>query len=132
MTGHISHQAQLDTVLCMAESDMKILAVILFGSAARGESTAGSDTDVCIVLDKQSRFEAFSAKRLQYLAAADLDIVIFQQLPLYIKQRVIKEGKVLYCRDEDSLYEIACKMVQEFEDFRHIYSGYLAGVADAR
>jgi hypothetical protein len=116
----------------MAKADMDILAVILFGSTARGESTAESDTDVCIVLNKHFSPSAFSAKRLQYLAAADLDIVIYQQLPIYIRLRVIKEGKVLFCRDEDMLYEIALKNARDFEDFRHIYMEYLGEVSLVR
>ncbi|MGO9013637.1 MAG: type VII toxin-antitoxin system MntA family adenylyltransferase antitoxin [Dissulfurispiraceae bacterium] len=132
MTGRLNHQVQLDTVLHMAKDDMDILAVILFGSAARGEVTAGSDTDVCIVLDQHSNPSVSSAKRLQYLSVADLDIVIFQQLPIYIRHRVIKEGKVLFCRDEDMLYAIALRNAREFEDFRHIYKEYLGEVSLAR
>src|SRR2546426_1519947 len=46
-------------------------------------------------------------KRLDYLAEADLDLAIFQQIPLYVRSRVLKEGKVLFVRDEDRL-SIAC------------------------
>ncbi len=132
MRGRLNHQVQLDTVLRMAKDDMDILAVILFGSEARGEVTAGSDTDVCIVLDHRFNPSAFSAKRLQYLSVADLDIVIFQQLPIYIRHRVIKEGKVLFCRDVDMLYTITLRNARDFEDFRHIYMEYLGEVALAR
>jgi hypothetical protein len=44
----------------------------------------------------------------------------------------LKEGKVLLCQDEDLLYEIAFRAAQAFEDFKHIYHGYLEEVAGAR
>lgn len=69
---------------------------------------------------------------MEYLGIADFDISIFQQLPLYIRHRVIKEGKVLFCRNEDRLYDLAVKTVKEFEDYKHHYIEYLESVAHAR
>ena len=47
-------------------------------------------------------------------------------------EKVLKEGKVLLCQHEDLLYEIAFRTAQAFEDFKHIYYGYLEEVAGAR
>ena len=60
------------------------------------------------------------------------DIQIFQQLPLYIRIRIIKEGKVLFCRNEDMLYEAAFRTIREFSDFQHIYRDYLKEVVSVR
>jgi hypothetical protein len=57
------------------------------------------------------------------------DVRIFQQLPLYIRVRVLKEGRILFVRDENQLYELAFRTAQAFEDFKHIYYGYLKEVA---
>jgi hypothetical protein len=57
-----------------------------------------------------------------------LDVHIFQQLPLYIRVRVLKEGRILFVRDENQLYELAFRTAQAFEDFKHIYYGYLKEV----
>ena len=43
-------------------------------------------------------------KRLKYLAEADLDLAVFHSLPLHIRSRVLKDGTVLYARDEAALY----------------------------
>ncbi|HID94867.1 MAG TPA: nucleotidyltransferase domain-containing protein [Candidatus Latescibacteria bacterium] len=113
-----------------AAADEVILAVILFGSRARGQKTSSSDVDLCLVLQPGDYSDLeLSQKKLEYLAAFDVDVQVYQQLPLYIRRRVLKEGKVLFCRDEDKLYELAFRTVQEFEDFRHIYNSYLEGVA---
>jgi hypothetical protein len=113
------------------KNDRDVLAVILFGSEARGEARAGSDVDVCLVLeDKRLDTLGQSQKRIAYLASYDLDIQIFQQIPLHLRVRVLREGKVLFCRDEDKLYATAFRTAQHFEDFRHIHEGYLEAVAN--
>lgn len=126
---------ELERLLIKARQDTDVLAVLLFGSAARRqEQTPLSDIDICLVLVPQSKpFEPtrFSYKRLEYLKDFPFDVQIFQQLPLYIRRRVLKEGQLLFVRDEDLLYELAFRTAQAFEDFKHIYYGYLEQVASA-
>ena len=40
----------IDRVLAKAQRDPRLLAVLVFGSVARGDATAHSDIDVCLVL----------------------------------------------------------------------------------
>ncbi len=116
-----------------ARKDKNVLAVVIFGSFARKEKKP-ADVDVCIVLNarKQKPLE-MSKIRLKYLAGfPSLDIQIFQQLPLYIKARVFGEGKVIFCRNLDLLYDLAASTAREFEDYKHIYKSYLEEVLHAR
>lgn len=116
-----------------AQQDEDVLAVILFGSRARGDDGSASDLDICLVLQPKDYDNLdLSRKRLEYLKYVNipgLDMQIFQQLPLYIRKRILKEGKTLFCRDEEALYKVAFRTIQEFEDFKHIYYGYLKEVA---
>ena len=120
----------LQRVVARAQGDPDALALILFGSRARGDASDASDYDVAIVLQPGvgPRLIA-SGKRLEYLAIADLDLVVFQQLPLHIRSRVLKEGIVLFVRDEDALYDLAVQTARAFADFRHIQRAYLDEVA---
>lgn len=114
------------------ESDEDILAVMLFGSSLRDASP--SDMDLCMIM-RQGDFSrlSLSEKRLDYLRDfPDYDVRIFQQLPIYIRIRVLKEGKAIFCRDEDSLYDLAIREIREFERFRPIYEDYLEEVLHAR
>lgn len=107
--------------------DKEIVAAILFGSFPQ---EGFSDIDVCIVL-YPGKYENLylSEKRLKLMEAlGDFDIQIFQQLPMYVRIRVLK-GKVLFCRDEKILYEVAIQTIKEFEDYKKIYDEYLRGVA---
>ena len=124
---------KIDRILAKAKNDPEVVAVFLFGSQARGEAGTGSDIDICLMLrpgkhDDSTLFQ----KRLSYLKESDADVQIFSRLPLYIRHRVLKEGKVLLSKDDDLLYEISFRTAQAFEDFKHIYYGYLEEVAGAR
>lgn len=124
----------MEKLLAKANEDKDILAVFLFGSVAWKEQTGLSDIDICLVLNPQNTpFEpmVLSRKRLDYLKDIPLDIRIFQQLPLYVRRRVLKEGQILFVRDETLLYELAFRTAQAFEDFRGIYAHYLKEVAIA-
>jgi predicted nucleotidyltransferase len=120
----------IEPVLAKAEKDAEIIAVLLFGSQARGEATLASDADLCLIL-RPGNYDALTLfeKRLNYLKETNADVHIFSQLPLYIRRRVLKEGKILLCHDEDALYEVAFKTAQAFEDFKHIYYSYLEQIA---
>ena len=129
----MNQQPQIERLLRHAERDADVLAVMLYGSVARGEASAESDVDVCLILMPEQRTAArLSAKRLEYLQEVDLDVQVFQQLPLYIRQRVLKDGRVLLVRDEDRLYDVAFRTIQQFEDFRPRYQAYLDEVSRAR
>lgn len=128
-----SIKRRLDNLVSRAKQDKQILAVLLFGSSARAESSDESDLDICLIINEDlsmSGREIFQ-KRLSYLKNFDMDIQIFQQLPLYIRVRVIREGQILFCRNEDKLYEAVFHTLREFADFEHIYREYLREVANA-
>lgn len=127
-------ERQLERLLERARHDPDVLAVFQFGSSARGEAGPGSDIDISLMLMPRSPADrlSLSRKRLEYAQNFDLDITVFQDLPIFIRRRVLKEGRVLFVRDQDLLYEAAFRTAQAFEDFRHIYDAYLDQVARAR
>ena len=120
----------LQPLIDKAKKDQTILAIILFGSHARAQATADSDVDICLMFAPDA-FDAKSAfdKRLDYMAEFNIDAHIYHQVPLSIRQLVLKEGKVLYCQDEELLYETACRTITEFADYEHIYRDYLKEIA---
>jgi predicted nucleotidyltransferase len=128
MQDQMKHR--LERLVAAARGDSQVLAVLLFGSQARGTAHEGSDVDVCLMLEPgtASALDA-SRKRLDYLAQGDLDVVVFQQLPLHVRSRVLKEGTVLFSRDEDRLYELAIRTARAFDGFKHHQRRYLEAVA---
>ncbi|MFH1432544.1 MAG: nucleotidyltransferase domain-containing protein [archaeon] len=123
-------KARLEPVIKMAKEDKEIIAVILFGSAARGEKYR--DVDVALVVDSRMSALLMSKKRLKYLSAfPDIDVQIFNKLPIYIRKRVLEDGKVLLFNDYDKAYDIAIDTIREFDDFRPYYEDYLEATMNA-
>jgi predicted nucleotidyltransferase len=123
-----SHPA-LARLVARAESDPDVLAAILFGSHARGEAGPVSDVDVCLMLRPGVDPDVAFERKLSYTGAFDVDLALFHELPLHVRSRVLREGRVLFVRDEDALYELAVRTARAFEDFRHIQRRYLDAVA---
>jgi uncharacterized protein len=124
-------ELMLESLIQAARDDPRVLAVILYGSAARGEMRPTSDQDVCVVLQPglDPATEGMQTQ-LDYLRFHELDVRIYQRLPIYVRQRVLKEGNVLHVKDEDQLYEIAFRTIRAFEDFRPFYLAYLEEVVN--
>jgi predicted nucleotidyltransferase len=111
--------------------DPDVLALLLYGSVARGNNSSFSDTDLCVVLVPAARTALdLSRKKLEYAANFPTHLSIFQQIPIYVRQRILREGRVLFCRDTDALYEVAFATIREFTDFDPIYREYLREVAN--
>ncbi len=102
----------------------KVRFIILYGSAAEGTTRDESDIDMCIDIDAGD-YES-SKFRLRVLSELPdfFDVQIFAQLPVYVKKEVLK-GKVIFCRDEDYLYEVAVSTIKEFDDFKYRYYDYI-------
>jgi predicted nucleotidyltransferase len=123
-------ERQLERLVALARDDRAVLAVLLFGSRARGDHHAGSDVDVCLVLAPARRDAGVIGHiLLTYASTVDLDVQVFERLPLYVRRRVLREGQVLFVRDEDALYDVAFRTVRAYESFRPHYQAYLAEVA---
>jgi hypothetical protein len=123
----------LEEIKRNVREDKDVFCIFLFGSYVRNESHYLSDIDVCLVLSSNNYSSLqMSQKKLEYLKTfPQIDIQIFQQLPLYIKIRILKEGKILLCKDEDKIYDLAFSVITEYSDYEHILRDYLTEVDNA-
>ena len=72
-------------------------------------------------------------KKIAYLElGGNLDVQIFQKLPLPLRHRILREGKILLCKDEDMLYREAYQVMREFSRFSSFYQSYLHSVLHGR
>jgi len=117
-----------DEFMKKMKADPDVIAVLLFGSYITGKKYR--DIDVCLVLNKKHSNLKMSKKRLEYaITLSDkFDVHIFQQLPLYIRKRILEKNKILYYKDEDLFYDIAINTLKEFEFYKKIYYNYLDNV----
>ena len=117
----------IKNILKKSRNNKKIIAVTQFGSSVNSKNY--SDIDLCLFLDKKYSNIEMSKIRLDFLKEFDkkADIHIFQQLPMYIRIRILK-GKILFCNDYEKLYEIAFNTIKEFGFYKKIYDMYLEEV----
>ncbi|MBI3031964.1 nucleotidyltransferase domain-containing protein [Candidatus Woesearchaeota archaeon] len=119
----------IQEIIEKAKKDKQVLAVSIFGSVARGEQYS-RDIDICIFL-KPHKYTSYelSGKLLEYAHHNEkYDVQIFQHLPLYIRIPIINEGKIIFCKDEDALYDLYFGTLRDYEHFKPIYEGYLEAV----
>jgi len=107
------------SVSCIRRKRRPSLGRGVIRQSRRGQEAPGSDVDVCLVLDPQGAHDTTGEIRLEYLEATppSFDVQVYQRLPLYVRRRILAEGKVLYCRGEDALYDLARQTIREFETF---------------
>ncbi len=118
---------KLAELVSKVKKDKEILAVMIFGSFARGEKF--EDVDICLVMGKNYGLAKAGKMRTELSSLSDkFDVHIFQQMPLYIRARILKEGKIIFYRNRDALYDLAFLTIREFEDFKPIYQSQVEAV----
>jgi predicted nucleotidyltransferase len=122
----IAMPRSLDDLVEMARNDDDVLAIVMFGSRARGEPFR--DTDICLV----TRDGVGGKKRLKYLSVfpSTFDIHVFDELPLYIKKRVMKEGKFLLNKEFHLVFQKYYETIKDLRLFEPHFDTYLGMVAD--
>src|SRR5574341_1761452 len=84
-----------------------ILAILLYGSAAKGDETLRSDIDICIVLPSRKNMKDILNEVFRKLdiLTKKYDVRFFEELPLYIQINIIESNKIIYSKDVYELYE---------------------------
>lgn len=97
----------------------RVLFVYLYGSRAEGYFRSNSDFDFAVYYegDRRKRYD-FLVKVLGELSDR-FDVKTFQDLPLVLRVKIFRDGKLLYYRDWDKLFKIADETRREYEDFKH-------------
>ena len=96
----------------------KVVAVILFGSYARMEQKPISDIDICVVTDKNIS-NKFKAEISSY-GSRKIDITLFWDLPPAVRYSALKEGRLLFCMNEEFMHNAILETMSEYLDFKHI------------
>jgi len=99
----------------------------LFGSMARGDTGPLSDVDVALLLRTGVSREAAFKLRLRMMTALgrafdadEIDVVVLNDAPLLLQHRVLRDGKVLFCRDELRRVRYEARAISEYLDFQHL------------
>ena len=78
-----------------------VIFAYLYGSFARGEHHKFSDVDVAIYLKRPSGEIYLDILGATEIDGAEIDLKVLNNAPPIFRYRVIKEGILLLCRDEE-------------------------------
>ncbi len=116
-----SIERKLAAVVDKAKKDTQVIAVLLFGSYAR-KDPGFRDVDVALLLEEGAHgFDLLSAYQNVVGLESGIEISILNDMPLAIRQRVLKEAILLYVKDAKKLYDYSGKVIIEYSDFRYFY-----------
>jgi len=102
-----------------------VLALWLFGSFARGEATPISDVDLAYLSDQDlegEALEAFEGRLYRVISSTlgtdEISLVDMRRAPVFLRWRVLVEGKLLLCRDEGAVARLAEEVYNRAPDIR--------------
>jgi len=93
----------------------RIIYAILFGSTIEGRFIKGeSDIDLAI-----KELFTFLKSFLNDLNIDNLDVTVTNFSPFSLNYEILTKGRVIFCRDEDELFEDRLKIIKLHEDWTH-------------
>lgn len=104
------------------KKDKSVLAVLLFGSHAKGKANPMSDIDLAVVLQPYSSKSAIESSAM---SSRFVDTVVFNNLPPYVKFEVIKHSKVLFCRSKKRLASAFADALREYHYHIPLYEKFI-------
>ncbi len=116
---------RIESDFAFLAEDKRILAVLLFGSGAKGQVVdSRSDRDFCVIAPGVRDSSSMSAILRKIYANINVslkryDIWLFEELSLYMKAQVIDNHRVVFCRDLPELYEYFYFYRKIWEDQKH-------------
>ncbi len=114
----LMNSSDFEKIINISKNNSNTIALILFGSYAKGTHKKNSDIDLCIIRKKDTMPHDF--KELDY-CDENFDILFFDKLPDYIKFRVISEGKILVLNDIYAYQNIRRNFLHSFRDQYEFY-----------
>lgn len=102
-----------------------VLLAYLFGSHARGQANPLSDLDIGVLheqsLDRKASFDlrlSLIGDLMGIFHENDVDVVILNEAPLPLAYRVLRDGLLLYARDEQTRILYQADTVSRYLDFK--------------
>ena len=97
-----------------------VIAVYLFGSMAKNKSGPLSDIDICIFGELNEK----EKNKVLEDSSDNLDISFFNDLPITIKFKVVKEGIPLAVKDKNLINNIKINTARNYLDFKYVINRY--------
>lgn len=101
----------------------EVVAVYLFGSAARGTRGKRSDVDIAVLTRARETSQRRFRSLVEYVQAAcdalgtdNVDVVLLHRAPIALRHEVFREGKPLLVRDPEALTRFRLESSRKYLD----------------
>ncbi|MEM2144630.1 MAG: nucleotidyltransferase domain-containing protein [Candidatus Jordarchaeaceae archaeon] len=108
----------------------EVIVAYLYGSMVKGYASEKSDIDIGLVLKRKfepdALYPAKLAEEIEKRLSGNREIdlrILNNQSPRFVYQ-VIKEGRVVFCRDEEERVAFETSVTKEYLDFKPFYEEY--------
>jgi predicted nucleotidyltransferase len=112
-----------------------VIVAYLFGSQARGDTGPLSDIDVAVLLRDGEEAPVGSKRHLELLSlfydafhSDAVDVVPLNHAPYLLQHRILRDGKVFFCRDELARVRYEAQAISKYLDFRPFEQRYFAAL----
>jgi predicted nucleotidyltransferase len=110
--------ATLNQIIEKIKSIKEVVAIVVFGSYADGKVKEMSDIDIAVIVQNADKhIEA----DIGSMYSPKFDVVLFHRLPLHIQYEVLKNGNVIFCRNEEEFFEIKRNVLREYLEMSAMY-----------
>lgn len=104
-----------------------INCLYLFGSRAKGTVKPLSDIDIGVILNKNvSRSKATDfklellSKAAKILGTDEIDLVVLNEAPPDLTFNILRDGKILFCRDRKNFFDFREAVISNYLDTMHL------------
>lgn len=115
--------ARLSALRTRLSAFPEVVAVYLFGSAARGTRGKRSDVDIAVLTRAEGTSRRRSRSLVEYVQAAcdalgtdNVDVVLLHRAPIALRHEVFREGKPLLVRDPEALVRFRLESSRKYLD----------------
>ncbi|MPZ17677.1 MAG: hypothetical protein GEV06_07185 [Luteitalea sp.] len=133
--GIQSERTSVDTILVAlsrvcGRPTFHVVCGYVFGSVARRDAGPLSDVDLAILFDDDvdvsRRFELAAAlvEEAERATEQQVDLAILNEAPPLLRHRVVRDGRLLYTRDERRRVAFEARALTEYLDFQPVLARF--------
>ena len=128
---NFSHNVD-DVIREVLDAEPSVRLAYLFGSVARGTAGPLSDIDIGVVfLDGGTALGTLEDRLVERLKTDRVDLVSLAVAPVPLRYRVVRDGRLLLCRDGVLRERFEVDAIRRYLDFKPLRDGGFALVRDA-
>jgi hypothetical protein len=129
-----SFESVKNTLADYFERHAEIEVAYIFGSMARGTSSALSDIDVAILVDEglinEDKYRygykaTIIADLIKLLKTNKVDLVILNEVNTLLRHRVLYHGKLIHSKNEKKRIQFQTTTIDKYSDFKAFITPHL-------